>query len=171
MSPTAPPTVVVMGVSGVGKTTVARLLADRLRVPFAEADDFHPRANIEKMSAGIPLQDEDRWPWLEAIGRWLRERDEAGSGGVVTCSALRRVYRDKLREASPGVFFLHLTGSEELIGSRMKARKGHFMPPALLRSQLETLEPLQADEAGAALDVGPAPEQLAEAAARVIPAA
>ncbi|RKN41299.1 gluconokinase [Streptomyces hoynatensis] len=153
-------TVVVMGVSAVGKSTVARELAQRLGVPFAEADDFHSEANIAKMSAGIPLTDADRTPWLAAIGGWLREREAEGSGGVVTCSALKRTYRDVLREAAPGVFFLHLTGSRELLQERIAARQGHFMPPGLLRSQLETLEPLGADEFGTAMDVGAAPAEL-----------
>ncbi|KAB8166507.1 AAA family ATPase [Streptomyces sp. 3MP-14] len=160
-------TVVVMGVSGVGKTTVARPLAERLGVPFAEADDFHSPANIAKMSAGTPLTDEDREPWLEAIGRWLRERRESGEGGVVTCSALKRSYRDLLRaEADGEVFFLHLTGSSELVGERIERRTDHFMPPSLLRSQLATLEPLGEDETGLSLDVSPGPEQLVAEAVR-----
>lgn len=157
-------TVVVMGVSAVGKSTVAQALARRLGVPFAEADDFHSEANIAKMSAGVPLTDADRKPWLEAIGAWLREREAAGSGGVVTCSALKRAYRDVLREAAPGAFFLHLTGSRELLQQRIAARRGHFMPPELLRSQLETLEPLGADEFGTTLDVTAPPEELVEEA-------
>lgn len=159
-----PPCVVVMGVSGTGKSTVARMLALRLGVPFAEADDFHPPANIAKMSAGIPLDDADRRPWLEAIGRWLHERDLEGGGGVVTCSALKRRYRDTLRAAFPGAFFLHLTAGHELLQDRIGHRAGHFMPASLLDSQLAALEPLGADERGAALDVGPAPDAIAEAA-------
>ncbi|MDT0344295.1 gluconokinase [Streptomyces litchfieldiae] len=157
-------TVVVMGVSGVGKTTVARLLAERLGVPFAEADDFHPEANIAKMSAGIPLNDADRGPWLESLGAWLREREEEGSGGVMTCSALKVRYRDVLRAGSPGVFFLHLHGTTELIAERIGQRAGHFMPPELLATQLADLEPLTPGENGAVLDVGPPPERLADAA-------
>ncbi|MDT0268397.1 gluconokinase [Streptomyces sp. DSM 44915] len=158
-------TVVVMGVSGVGKTTVARPLAERLGVPFAEADDFHSPANIAKMSAGTPLTDEDRQPWLEAIGGWLRERRADGDGAVVTCSALRRRYRDTLRaEAGGDVFFVHLTGSPALVGERIGQRTDHFMPPALLDSQLATLEPLEEDELGTALDVHPGPDRLVEAA-------
>ncbi|WP_371477910.1 gluconokinase [Kitasatospora sp. NBC_00315] len=163
-----PPTVVVMGVSGVGKTTVARLLAERLALPYAEADDFHPPANIAKMSAGIPLDDEDRAPWLRALGGWLGERAGAGTGGVVTCSALKRHYRDTLRAACPGAFFLHLSGGHELVEDRLAQRTGHFMPTSLLGSQYAALEPLQADERGAALDVGPSPEQLVEMAVELL---
>jgi gluconokinase len=163
------PCIVVMGVSGVGKTTVASLLAERLGVPGAEADDFHPPANIAKMSAGIPLDDADRQPWLEAIGRWLAERDAEGTGGVVTCSALKRSYRDILRAASPDVFFLHLTADRALIADRIGHRSGHFMPASLLDSQLATLEPLGPDERGAALDARPDTEHLVEMAADLVP--
>jgi len=159
-----PPVIVVMGVSGVGKTTVARLLAHRLGLPYAEADDFHPAANIAKMSAGIPLDDQDREPWLRALGAWLGERAGAGTGGVVTCSALKRSYRDILRDACPEAFFLHLTGSHELVGDRIAHRTGHFMPPSLLDSQYATLEPLQADESGAVLDVDADPDTLVDRA-------
>src|SRR5689334_11617948 len=105
--------IVVMGVSGSGKSTVGAALAQRLRVPFADADDFHPAANIEKMTAGHPLDDDDRFPWLEAIGEWLAER--CSSGGVMSCSALKRIYRDQLRRHCPGVHFLHLHGTPEVI--------------------------------------------------------
>ncbi|WP_282205151.1 gluconokinase [Kitasatospora fiedleri] len=159
-----PPVIVVMGVSGVGKTTVARLLADRLDLPYAEADDFHPAANIAKMSAGTPLDDRDRQPWLRALGGWLGERAAAGSGGVVTCSALKRDYRDLLRAACPDAFFLHLSGSHDLVGDRLAHRTGHFMPPALLDSQYADLEPLQPDEHGTVLDVGADPETLVDRA-------
>ncbi len=166
----SPSTIVVMGVSGVGKTTIARLLADRLGVPFAEGDDFHSAANVAKMSAGVPLEDADRWPWLAAVGGWLRERQTAGTGGVVTCSALRRAYRDVLRAAAPGAYFVHLDGSEELVAERMRGRSGHFMPPGLLRSQFAALEPLGPDEDGTVVDVGGSPERLAEVAAARITA-
>ncbi|MCZ2525803.1 gluconokinase [Streptomyces sp. HB2AG] len=140
-----------MGVSGSGKTTVGGLLADRLGVPYAEADDFHPPANIAKMSAGVPLDDEDRRPWLDAIAAWARDR--GSRGGVVSCSALARRYRDRLRENAPGLFFLHLDGDFDLIAGRVARREGHFMPPSLLRSQFDALEPLGADERGAVVGV------------------
>ncbi|MFJ5234980.1 gluconokinase [Kitasatospora sp. NPDC088391] len=164
-----PPVIVVMGVSGVGKTTVARLLAERLGLPYAEADDFHPAANIAKMRSGVPLDDEDRQPWLHALGSWLGERSAAGTGGVVTCSALKRRYRDVLRANCPDAWFLHLSGTHDLVGDRLAHRTGHFMPPSLLDSQYATLEPLQADENGTVLDVDASPETLVERAAAALP--
>ncbi|WP_030812622.1 gluconokinase [Streptomyces sp. NRRL F-2799] len=163
-----PQVVVVMGVAGTGKTTIGPLLAARLGVPYAEGDDFHPQANIDKMSAGTPLEDADRWPWLDAIGRWAHGR--AGLGGVVSSSALKRSYRDRLRAEAPGVVFVHLTGSRELIEGRMSQRQGHFMPTALLDSQFATLQPLQADEAGVAVDVSGSPEEITERAAEALAA-
>ncbi|MFG2437847.1 gluconokinase [Streptomyces sp. NPDC048508] len=160
-SPT-PHVLVVMGVAGTGKTTIGPLLAARLGVPYAEGDDFHPQANIAKMSAGTPLTDDDRAPWLDAIGRWAHER--AGLGGVVSCSALKRGYRDRLRAAAPGVAFVHLTGDRQLIEDRMSHRKGHFMPTALLDSQFATLQPLAADEAGVEVDVSGDPVEITERA-------
>jgi len=161
--------VVVMGVSGSGKTTVGRRLAGRLGVPYAEADEFHPPANIEKMSAGRPLTDEDRWPWLGAVADWVTER-AAQRGGVVGCSALKRSYRDLLRSAADRVWFLHLDGSRALIADRITGRSGHFMPPALLDSQFADLEPLDPDEPGLILDVAAAPEEIVETAVRALPA-
>lgn len=152
--------IVVMGVSGSGKTSVAKPLAERLGWPFAEADDFHPRANIDKMSAGLPLTDADREPWLRALRDWQSERADAGHGTVVTCSALRRRYRDLLRGARGRLLFVHLSGSPELIAERLRHRSGHFMPPELLPSQFDALEPLAADEAGLTVDIGPAPDEL-----------
>ncbi|NLU66789.1 gluconokinase [Streptomyces sp. HNM0574] len=143
--------VVVMGVAGTGKTTVGELLARELGVTYAEADAFHPPANVAKMSSGTPLDDADRAPWLDAIGAWAHGRE--GLGGVVSCSALKRSYRDRLRAAAPGLFFVHLTGDRELIGERMRQRTDHFMPTALLDSQFATLEPLQPDERGAPVRV------------------
>jgi gluconokinase len=159
---TTPDVIVVMGVAGTGKTTIGPLLASRLGVPYAEGDDFHPEANIAKMTAGTPLTDEDRRPWLEAIGAWAHGR--AGLGGVVSSSALKRAYRDRIRSAAPGVVFVHLTGDRPLIEDRMAHRKGHFMPTALLDSQFGTLQPLQADETGVAVDVTGSPEEITDRA-------
>src|SRR5882757_6076505 len=125
--------IVVIGVSGSGKSTVGSALAERLGVDYVDGDTFHPPANIAKMSAGTPLTDDDRWPWLDAIGRWAHSR--AGLGGVVSSSALKRSYRDRLRAEAPGAVFVHLTGSRELIEDRMGHREGHFMPTSLLDSQ------------------------------------
>lgn len=143
--------IVVMGVSGSGKSTVGAALAQRTRLPFADADDFHPPANIAKMTSGESLNDDDRYPWLESIGEWLSAR--CADGGVMSCSALKRKYRDQLRRRCPEVIFLHLAGSPEVIGKRQASRPGHFMPASLLASQFETLEPLQADERGVVIDV------------------
>jgi gluconokinase len=139
-----------MGVSGTCKSTVGSALAQRLRVPFLDADALHPPANIAKMTAGEPLNDEDRYPWLEKVGEWLADHREAG---VVACSALKRKYRDQLRAHCPRVEFLHLSGSPEVIGRRLAARSGHFMPPALLQSQFDALEPLGADERGVVINI------------------
>lgn len=143
--------IVVMGVSGSGKSAVGAALAQRLRVPFADADDFHPPANIEKMTSGQPLNDDDRYPWLEAIGEWLAER--CSDGGVMACSALKRKYRDQLRRHCAETILLHLSGSPEVIGRRQASRPGHFMPASLLASQFDTLEPLEPDERGVTIDV------------------
>ncbi|MEU6310979.1 gluconokinase [Streptomyces sp. NPDC047014] len=155
--------IVVMGVAGTGKTTVGRLLAEELGVPYAEGDAFHPPANVAKMSAGVPLDDADRWPWLDAIGEWIR--NSAGRcGGVIAASSLKRVYRDRLRAAAPGAVFVHLTGDRPLIERRMAERKGHFMPTTLLDSQFATLEPLQEDEPGVVVEVAGSPEEITERA-------
>ncbi|ORV61728.1 gluconate kinase [Mycobacterium europaeum] len=146
-----PAPVVVMGVSGSGKSTVGTALAQRLRVPFVDADTLHPRANIAKMAAGEPLDDDDRFPWLDRVGEWLAAHRR---GGVVSCSALKRKYRDQLRGHCPRVEFLHLAGSPALISGRLATRTGHFMPAALLRSQFDALEPLAADESGVTVDAG-----------------
>ncbi len=140
------PAIVVMGVSGSGKTTVGEAVAARFGVPLLEGDQFHPEANIAKMSSGTPLTDEDRWPWLDAIAAAMRD---AADGVVVTCSSLRRTYRDRLREgAGRPVLFVYLNGSRETLAARLAARKGHFMPASLLDSQLATLEPPSPDEPG-----------------------
>ncbi|WP_036829527.1 gluconokinase [Phycicoccus jejuensis] len=160
------PLVVVMGVSGSGKTTVGAALAQRLRVPFADADDFHPPENVAKMSAGVPLTDDDREPWLRTIAAWLDAHAEAG--GVVSCSALKRSYRDLLREQATQTFFLHLHGDRDVIAARMAGRPGHFMPAALVDSQFATLEPLQADELGTALDVSAPVDDLVEQSLQIL---
>lgn len=138
-----------MGVSASGKSSVATELAHLMGASFIDADDLHPAVNIAKMSAGTPLDDDDRRPWLDAVALALAE---AENGGVVACSALKRSYRDRLRAAAPGVAFVHLVGSAQLLASRAQARQGHFMPPALLTSQLQALEPLGRDEVGIEVD-------------------
>ncbi|VXB50656.1 D-gluconate kinase, thermosensitive [Microbacterium sp. 8M] len=147
---TAPRILVVMGVSGSGKSTLAGLLAGRLGWPLQEGDDLHPAENVAKMEAGIPLTDEDRWPWLGLIRDWIADRIAAGESAIVTCSALRRSYREIL--ALPGVEFVHLEGTRHDLAERLGRRLGHFMPASLLDSQLETLEPLGPDEAGFVVD-------------------
>jgi gluconokinase len=153
-----------MGVSGSGKSTVGAALARRLDVPFADADDFHPAANIAKMSAGIPLDDDDRRPWLDAVGRWLADHD----GAVLSCSALKRRYRDQLRSCRADVEFLYLAGSPELIARRQADRPDHFMPKSLVMSQFEALEPLAADERGMTVDVGQSVKAIVDAFARYL---
>ncbi|MBV9721685.1 MAG: gluconokinase [Mycobacterium sp.] len=148
-----------MGVSGSGKSTVGAALARHLGVPFADADVFHPRANIAKMTAGTPLTDDDRYLWLEACEQWLSQHS---GGGVMSCSALKRRYRDQLRSHCPRAEFLHLNGSPEVIGRRQAGRTGHFMPATLLQSQFATLEPLGADEHGMTLDVDESVESIIE---------
>jgi gluconokinase len=151
---------VVMGVSGCGKSAIGTALAAALNIPFVEGDAFHPAANVAKMSAGIPLDDEDRAAWLLLLQAQIAAAKQAGTGLVVSCSALKRRYRDLLRAGDPALYFVHLDGERELIASRLRNRAGHFMPPALLESQLRDLEPLQADEAGLRLDVADTPAQL-----------
>jgi gluconokinase len=150
--------VVVMGVSGSGKSTVAQRLADHLHWELLEGDDLHPRANVEAMAAGRPLTDADRRPWLEAIGRWVDESASTGVSAVLTCSALRRSYRDVLREGRPNLCFCHLTLDPGLVERRMEDRTGHFMPASLLPSQLATLEPLAPDEPGITVSSDGPPE-------------
>ena len=144
-------TIVVMGVSGSGKSTVAAELVSRLGWDFAEGDEFHPPENVEKMRAGIPLDDDDRWPWLRRLADWIGEHERAGTSAVVTCSALKRAYRDLLCDGHPSVWFAHVSADPEMIRDRVEHRQGHYMPPSLLSSQLATLEPLQPDEPGAVI--------------------
>jgi carbohydrate kinase (thermoresistant glucokinase family) len=149
----APPVLVIMGVSGSGKTTVARPLAARLGWRFKEGDDFHPPANIAKMEAGTPLDDADRAPWLAAIAAWIDGQAVSGQGGVVTCSALKRAYRDRLRGGRPQVRIVYLKGTQQLISARLAKRQHHFMPPTLLASQFATLEPPAPDEHPIVIDI------------------
>lgn len=155
---------VLMGVAGSGKTTVAEILTTRTGWPYAEADDFHPASNVAKMRAGTPLTDADRAPWLAAMRDWLSEQADAGHSTVVTCSALKLPYRDVLREARGRVRFVHLDGTPELLAERIGGRDGHFMSPAMLESQLDALEPLTPSEDGIRLDVSASPTELADAA-------
>ena len=161
-----PPLVVMMGVSGSGKTTVGAALAQRLRVPFADADDFHPPQNIAKMSAGVPLTDDDRAPWLATIAAWLAAHAE--TGGVASCSALKRAYRDVLRSEAGHTVFVHLHGERDVLADRVAGRPGHFMPAALIDSQFATLEPLEPDEIGQALDVAQPVDTLVEQSVQIL---
>ena len=153
-----PPVLVVMGVSGSGKTTVAKELAEALGWTFEEGDDLHPAANVAKMRAGHPLDDEDRKPWLDAIGRWIDDEAKKGAPAVITCSALKRVYRDQIRADRPQVTFVFLEGSKSLIADRLAHRHGHFMPPSLLDSQFEALEEPEPDEPVITVDIAKSPE-------------
>jgi gluconokinase len=158
-APAQQPVLVVMGVSGSGKSTVAGILAGQLGWDLAEGDDLHPAANVAKMHAGHPLTDEDRWPWLATIASWITEHTMAGIPGIITCSALKRIYRDVMR--GPDVVFVHLAGSKDQIGQRLASRLDHYMPPSLLDSQIATLEPPGPDEKVLVVDVGRPPAQIA----------
>ncbi len=154
-------TIVVMGVTGSGKSTVAAELVQRLDWDFAEGDDFHPPTNVAKMRAGQPLDDDDRWPWLRTVASWVGEHEAAGTSAVVTCSALKRQYRDLLRDGHPSVWFAHVTADPDLIRERVEQRAGHYMPPSLLGSQLEALEDLEPDEPGTAVSGAGSPSDVA----------
>ncbi|TDC38220.1 gluconokinase [Micromonospora sp. 15K316] len=156
--------VVVMGVSGAGKTTVARGISEATGLLFAEADEFHPAENVARMRAGVPLDDASRLPWLRELAGWMAARAAEGRSTVLACSALRRSYRDVLRAGPPSVDFVHLDGPAEVIRDRMARRTGHFMPASLLESQLATLEPAEPDEQVLVIDVSLSPEQLVAAA-------
>lgn len=161
------PIIVMMGVCGCGKTTVAEHLADRFAMKSAEADDFHPQANIDKMSAGIPLTDDDRWPWLDTIAAWIDERIAADEPAVVTCSALKKVYRDKLRRK--GVVFVYMQGSFDEVMERLSHRQGHFMKPNMLQSQFDILEEPGNNEVHVNVHIGQgSPEQEAAAVAEAL---
>jgi gluconokinase len=152
---------IAMGVSGCGKTTIGELLAARLGCDFADADSFHSQANKDKMHKGIPLTDDDRWPWLAAIRASIEAKQADGVTHVYACSALKRVYRDILRDGDKDVTFVYLKGTPELLQERIKTRKGHFFDPKLLQSQLDTLEPPGADEA-IEVDIALSPEDIVD---------
>ncbi|WP_327016611.1 gluconokinase [Cryobacterium sp. MP_3.1] len=152
-----------MGISGSGKSTVAGILAGQLGWDLEEGDDLHPQENIDKMSSGQPLNDEDRAPWLDTISSWIIEHSMAGVPGIITCSALKRRYRDVLREHN--VIFVHLAGSKDLIGRRLATRHDHYMPTSLLDSQVDALEPPEPDENAITIDAGRKP---AEEAAEIV---
>ncbi|AKU18030.1 gluconokinase [Luteipulveratus mongoliensis] len=159
-----PQFIIVMGVSGSGKTTVAKGIAERMGWIFAEGDEFHSKANVEKMKSGHPLTDEDRWPWLKAIGAWIDEHESGGRSAIITCSALKKTYRDLLRDGRPGVRFCHVDVDRTVLEERLSKRKGHYMPASLLDSQLADLEPLQKAEPGVVVHAeGDADEVLEEA--------
>ena len=164
-----PLTVVVMGVSGCGKSTVGRLVAKRLGATFLDADDFHPPANVERMRAGIALTDDDRAGWLDALSARLESEGQAGEAAVLACSALKRTYRDALRQATPDLALVHLAGSPALLAERIAARPGHYMPPSLLPSQLALLEAPGDDERAITLDVAQPTDQLVAAILRTLP--
>jgi carbohydrate kinase (thermoresistant glucokinase family) len=156
-----PEVLVLMGVSGCGKSTVAALLAGQLGWPFEEGDALHPKANIEKMAADHPLTDDDRRPWLRQVAAWIDQRLDAGEGGVITCSALKRAYRDVLNRSEARVVFVYLVGDRSSIAARLTLRQGHFMPPNLLDSQFADLEEPTSDEPAIRVDIGATPAEIA----------
>lgn len=162
-----PRVLVVMGVSGSGKTSIAESLRDRLGWVFQEGDRLHSKENVAKMTAGTPLTDEDRRPWLDTCAKWIQARIDADEGGLLTCSALKRIYREHLGEGNPGLCFLYLKVSEDVLRARLGQRRGHYMPPSLLTSQLRTLEEPTADEPAL---VVPVEQTLDETVADVIAA-
>ncbi len=151
---------VIMGVSGCGKTTIADLLSRELGWTYRDGDEFHPKSNVEKMHSGTPLTDEDRWPWLKAIAAWIDEKRQAGAHAIVTCSALKKTYRDILIGPREDVGLIYLKGDEELIARRLARRKDHFMPKGLLRSQFQTLQEPGADEHPITVSIEPTPEEI-----------
>ena len=159
-----PAAIIVMGVSGSGKSTIGALLAERLGWPFADADGFHPPENVAKMAAGTPLTDADRWPWLDAIAAHIGAARKAGQPVVVACSALRRAYRERLRAGHGDLLFLHLSGAPEVIAARQAARQGHFMPPSLMASQFATLEEISDEPDALAVSVATEPQDVVNAA-------
>jgi gluconokinase len=167
----AKPCIVVMGVSGCGKSTVGRDLAAALGVPFVEGDELHPPRNVALMAAGTPLTDDDRRDWLNTLAEVLAGAAARGHGVVVSCSALKRSYRDRLRAGAPGTRFVFLHGPAALLAERLQGRSGHYMPPSLLQSQLDTLEPPAGDEGAVALDIALPPAALVAAARHGLEAA
>ncbi|MBY4610088.1 gluconokinase [Rhizobium sp. 9T] len=166
-----PHAIIVMGVSGCGKSSVGEKLAEALHLAFVEGDALHPTANVEKMSKGIPLTDEDRMPWLDRIGEDIKASLEKGEGIIVSCSALKRIYRDRLRAAAGGnLFFVYLEGSKALLTKRMGERKGHFMPVSLLESQLATLEVPTAEAGVVTVDIDETVEGIAATALKALAA-
>jgi gluconokinase len=163
------PPMIVMGVTSSGKSTIGFDLGEALGIPFVDGDDLHPAANKEKMRAGIPLDDDDRWPWLHLIGEYIAANEEKGHPTIVACSALKRVYRDLLRGHCPELLFIHLTGTPEVILERMAARTHEFMPTALLTSQLATLEPIQADERAILADITATPDEIVRSVLEELP--
>ncbi len=162
------PQIIVMGVSGSGKSTIGALIAGAIGVPFVDGDALHPQSNIEKMAGGQPLDDSDRWPWLAVVGQTLAEAGRAGDGMVIACSALRRAYREAILTSAPKARFVHLDGSREVLSARIEGRSGHFMPPSLLDSQFATLEPLGPDEPGIVVDIDqPVAAIVSDAVARI----
>ena len=149
---------VVMGVSGCGKTTIGEILATHYQAIFFDGDNLHPRANVEKMSKGLPLTDEERWPWLETVGKKMNSETNV----IIACSALKKSYRDYIRLFSPATEFIFLHGSKEVLSSRLGARKGHFFPASLLDTQLALLEPLAVDEVGVKIDIDQTQDEIAE---------
>ena len=166
----SPRHIVVMGVAGTGKTSIGKAVAEQLGAAFVEGDEFHPKANIDKMSSGIPLDDDDRRPWLETLAGKIRELDAEGERSVTACSALRRLYRDWLRQGHPDLFFVHLHTDYDVLLDRMQKRE-HFMPPSLLQSQFDTLEMLEDDESGVVVDVRVSIDEVVRAAMAGIRAA
>ena len=160
MAAKSPLVIVLMGVSGCGKSTTGATLSQRLGWPFRDADSFHPPANVEKMRRGVPLTDEDRWPWLAAIARWIDERCAAGERGIVSCSALKHAYRSRIVGTRRDVRLVYLRGDMPLIGQRLRGRKHHFMPPSLLESQFATLEEPQADERALIVSIAMSPRRV-----------
>jgi gluconokinase len=155
-------TIVLMGVAGAGKSTVLAALHARLRWPTLEGDSLHPPENVAKMAAGIPLTDADRRPWLDAISGWIGEHERDRASSIVTCSALRRAYRERLRRGHPSIWFVHLVAAPDVLERRIETRVGHYMPASMLASQLETLEPLARGEPGSTFDATPPAELVAD---------